>query len=108
MTLHELNACLDRLEVKLSLRLVVDAPAGTLTSEVRDALATHKPTLLARLGREAQWEKLSKERWGPAIGDPTPGTVVTDRPSGRPVVLVDDPKERSAIQGEQPLERTDS
>jgi TubC N-terminal docking domain len=76
MTLHELNACLERLEVKLSLRLVVDAPAGAITPEVKAALADHKPALLARLGREAHWEKLSKERWGPALNDATPGIVI--------------------------------
>jgi TubC N-terminal docking domain len=59
MTLPELNACLERLGVKLSLRLVVDAPAGALTPEVKAALATHKPALLALLA-------------GPAPAPPTP------------------------------------
>jgi hypothetical protein len=48
---------LDLLGVKLSLRLVVDAPArlvvdapaGVLTPEVKAALLAHKPALLARL-----------------------------------------------------------
>ena len=49
MTLPELQSCLDHLGVTLSLRLVVDAPAGVLTPEVRSALADHKPALLGLL-----------------------------------------------------------
>ena len=49
MTLPELRACLDRLGVRLSVRLVVDAPVGVLTPEVKAALADHKPALLALL-----------------------------------------------------------
>jgi hypothetical protein len=49
MTLPELQSCLDSLGAKLSLRLVVDAPAGVITAELRDALATHKGDLLRRL-----------------------------------------------------------
>jgi hypothetical protein len=51
---------LDRLGVKLSLRLVVDAPAGVLTPEIKAALAAHKPALLEMLA------------------------VVDDRPAGPP------------------------
>lgn len=76
MTLPELTEALDALGVRLSVRLVVDAPRGVLTPEIRDALAVHKPLLLLRLSREAQWETLCHERWGPAIGDPTPGIIV--------------------------------
>ena len=49
MTLPELQSCLNSLGIKLSLRLVVDAPAGVMTTELRGALATHKPRLLALL-----------------------------------------------------------
>ena len=52
MTLPDLQAGLDRLGVVLSARgdrLVIDAPAGALTPEIKAALATHKPALLARL-----------------------------------------------------------
>jgi hypothetical protein len=42
-------------------------------------------------------EELTSQRWGPALGDPAPGIVI-DRPSGQPVVIVDDPEERTAIQ----------
>jgi hypothetical protein len=69
MTLHELVQALAVRDVKLSLRLVVDAPRGAITNELQDALAAHKPHLLARLGRHAQWEALSAERWGPALHD---------------------------------------
>jgi hypothetical protein len=40
---------LEQLGVELSLRLVVDAPGGTLTPEIKAALGTHKNTLLALL-----------------------------------------------------------
>jgi hypothetical protein len=81
MTLPELQSCLDHLGVNLSVRLVVDAPAGAMTPEVKEALATHKPTLLAllALGLPAvhpDWDRLSRERWGPAVGDPDPGIIV--------------------------------
>ncbi len=49
MTLPELQSCLDRLGVSLSLRLVVDAPVGVMTPEVKSALLAHKPALLALL-----------------------------------------------------------
>jgi hypothetical protein len=74
---------LDRLGVRLSLRLVVDAPAGVMTHEVIDALATHKPALLVLLARVddrtepgpppadrrwraavARWPVDWRERWG--------------------------------------------
>jgi hypothetical protein len=42
---------LGRLGVRLSLRLVVDAPAGVMTPEVIDALKAHKPRLLASLAQ---------------------------------------------------------
>jgi hypothetical protein len=104
MTFPELQSCLDRLGVKLSIRLVVDAPAGAMTPEVKDALATHKPTLLALLAIGSplvhpDWERLSRERWGPAIGDPTPGIIIDGPDRGR-IVIVDDPEERAAVQGE--------
>ena len=66
MTLPELMDALGARGVKLSLRLVVDAPSGVMTDDLKAALAAHKPSLLAALGREAQWDALSQERWGPA------------------------------------------
>jgi hypothetical protein len=90
VTLPELQSCLERLGVKLSLRLVVDAPAGAMTPEVKEALATHKPSLLVLLTSGSptvrpDWERLSKERWGPAIGDPTPGIII-DGPAEGPML----------------------
>ena len=58
--------------VKLSLRMVVDAPREVMTDPIKAALTAHKPHLLARLGRDAQWEQLAAQRWGPALNDPTP------------------------------------
>ena len=66
MTLPELMDALEARGVKLSLRLVVDAPRGVVTDQIKTALAAHKPALLARLGRDAQWEALAAQRWGPA------------------------------------------
>jgi hypothetical protein len=58
---------LEARSVKLSLRMVVDAPTGVLDDETLAALAEHKPMILARLGREALWAELSTWRWGPAL-----------------------------------------
>jgi hypothetical protein len=46
--------------------------------------------------RPPDWDRLSKIRWGDARYYHIPGIVIV-RPSGRPVVLVDDPEERAAI-----------
>ena len=76
MTLPALQSWMDCLGVRLSLRLVVDAPAGVMTEEVMAALAAHKPRLLAMLGGEspapwpprpaelARWPIAWRERWG--------------------------------------------
>ncbi len=66
MTLAELVEALEARDIKLSLRLVVDAPRGEMTDQIKTALAAHKPALLARLGRDAEWEHLAAQRWGPA------------------------------------------
>jgi hypothetical protein len=49
MTLPDLIAALDARGVRLSTRLRVDAPAGVLTPELREALSAHKSALLAQL-----------------------------------------------------------
>src|SRR5262245_42412601 len=71
MTLPELQACLVRLGIKLSLRLRVDAPAGVLTEELKAALAAHKPALLSLLAGV-------DDRPGPA----GPPAVQPTRPAG--------------------------
>jgi hypothetical protein len=99
MTLHDLMQALDARGVKLSLRLVVDAPRGAVTDELRTALATHKPHLLARLGRDAQWEVLAAQRWGPALQEPprtAGGTTLGSCPDQYTK------EERIAIQTEHP------
>jgi hypothetical protein len=120
MTLPELDALLSSAGIRLSLRLVVDAPRGVLTEEIKAALAAHKARLVSRLaaadahgaGRPPLyiWEELSAWRWGGST-DPTPGIVI-DRPDpvGRAERLARifseagrDPytaAERLAIQGE--------
>lgn len=74
MTLDTLFTQLDAAGAKLSLRVVVDAPAGSVSDEAKAALAEHKPLVLMRLAREAQWASLSRERWGPP--DDAPAIVV--------------------------------
>ena len=59
MTLHELMHELSNRDIRLSVRLVADAPKGGITDGLREALAAHKPHLLARLGRDLQWEALN-------------------------------------------------
>jgi hypothetical protein len=75
MTLAELMHALDDLGVRLSARLVVDAPVGALTPEMRDALSDHRALLLQRVVREMVWSELCTIRWGPAVGDPEPGII---------------------------------
>ncbi len=72
MTLHDLIAILDERGVKLGARLVVDAPENAITDDVREALAEHRGSLLARLGKAAEWETLAGQRWGgPTTWTPT-------------------------------------
>ena len=82
MTLPELVETLKVRGVKLSLRLVVDAPRGVMTDEIKAALVAHRGALLARLGRDAQWEQLAAQRWGPALSDPTHVTVLDPGSAG--------------------------
>jgi hypothetical protein len=49
MTLPDLMDALDSLGANLSVRLVVDAPAEAITPEIRQALADHKPEIIARV-----------------------------------------------------------
>jgi hypothetical protein len=79
---------LDRLGVRLSLRLVVDAPAGVMTHEVIDALATHKPALLALLaGADHRTDPAGPPANEPRrpVGSDGPGPPPSDR-SWRAVV----------------------
>ena len=69
MTLPDLQTSLERLGVKLSLRLVVDAPAGAMTPEVKEALATHKSTLLALLVGAYTSPDPSTPGWPPRPGE---------------------------------------
>lgn len=67
MNLTELVRALDEAGVRLSLRLVVDAPAGALDGRLRGGIAEHRARLIERLGREASWTELERGRWGPAL-----------------------------------------
>lgn len=84
MTLADLVTAVEASGIRLSLRLVVDAPAGIVGPEIRDALRQHKPHLLVRLASEAQWQASRATRWGPAVGDPEEGVNVrAPDPTGR-------------------------
>jgi hypothetical protein len=49
MSLSALLALLDERDVRLSLRLVVSAPVGAITPDIREGLIRHKTVLLERL-----------------------------------------------------------
>jgi hypothetical protein len=82
MTLSDLTSALDAAGVKLGLRLVVDAPEGALTDDLRLALKDHRDLLLAHLAgpppelapppslhwREtvARWPVPLRQRWADA------------------------------------------
>jgi hypothetical protein len=110
MNLSELQSSLIKLEIMLTAsedRLVVDAPAGVLTAEIRDALMSHKPALMCQLaGMDDQAERdrpppdplpnapgaglLDDDVRSLLIGDTAPpwyvardGTVSRDRPQPR-------------------------
>src|SRR5262245_15440861 len=53
MTLPALQSYLDHFGIRVSLKLVVDAPAGVLTREIKAELVRHKPALLAVLVGQA-------------------------------------------------------
>jgi hypothetical protein len=71
-----LPALLDRLAsvgVTLAPAVDISGPDEALTPGLLEAIRQHKPFLLSRLAREALWDELSSWRWGPAVGDSTPG-----------------------------------
>lgn len=67
MTYPELLDAITDRGIKLELRLGVGSPRGAITPEIRAALTECKPHLLAKLGRDALWDVLSKQRWGPTL-----------------------------------------
>jgi hypothetical protein len=72
----DLPALLDRLAsagVTLAPAVDISGPDEALTPDLLEAIRRHKPFLLHRLARGASWEELRSWRWGPAVGDPTPG-----------------------------------
>jgi YD repeat-containing protein len=73
VTLTDLQACLERLGVKLSARgnkLHFQAPKGVLTPAIKAALIDHKPALLASLGK-AGAPVTAAAMAGPAPAPPT-------------------------------------
>jgi hypothetical protein len=100
MTLPELQARLDRLGVQLTLRLVVDAPAGVLTAEIKTSLAAHKPRLLAMLaGADDQVKPqpqpaVAKTLTVPATPTPPPGRGPRDVRKGDKWLPWHGPEER--------------
>src|SRR5262249_50730441 len=75
----DLITALDASGIRLAARLVVDAPAGAMTPELREALAEHKALLLQRVVRGMVWAELSTWRWGGA--DAAPGIDHPGRPT---------------------------
>jgi hypothetical protein len=61
MTTSDLTALLAERGIRLSLRLVVDAPRGALTEEIRAALVEHKPALIHHVAFDlAAWIEHSR------------------------------------------------
>jgi hypothetical protein len=61
MTLEALLACVERLDIVLTVegdRLLVDAPPGALTNALQTELAIHKPALLALLAPVTEYVML--------------------------------------------------
>src|ERR1044072_8026227 len=80
MTAHELIAQLQEKGVELKStgdRLVIDAPKGTITPEVRNALAEHKAELLVILSRPPA-------PGTPAVAGPPPAPHLLETPVERP------------------------
>jgi hypothetical protein len=94
-----LAACAD-LGVILDVRLVVEAPPGVITPDIRAALAARKWALTARIAREAiRWDR-SARRCDPGLEDETRGLGVRPDeplagPTARPIAAaprsLDDP-----------------
>jgi hypothetical protein len=85
MTLSDLQSRLTSLEIVLTARgdrLVVDAPAGVLTAEVKASLATHKEALLRSLAEVKSQTRLAS-RPGPMDAD---AVAAIDR-AFRPVAI---------------------
>jgi hypothetical protein len=86
VTLTDLITTLDALDVRLSARLVVDAPAGALSPELRDALAGYKPLLLEQVVREMARPEPPTRREGPearapdSLDSPSSSDRAKDRP----------------------------
>jgi hypothetical protein len=80
MTPTDLCCLLAERDIKLSIRLVVDAPAGAVTEELRAALVEQKPALVHHLAREALWAHLSTWRWGEPTDEKEPPNVLADEP----------------------------
>lgn len=72
MSLPELAGILAERGIKLSLRLVIDAPSGAITTDVGDALEEHKTRIMAALANERRWSDLKVQRWA------EPGTAEDD------------------------------
>lgn len=69
MTFTELLAEVAARDVRLAIGLDVDLPVDVPDALV-EALREHRPTLLMRLAREAQWAGLKGSRW-PSEAEPT-------------------------------------
>ncbi len=106
MTPADLVHRLSEQDIKLSLRLVVDAPKGANLEEIQATLKAHKSALVHHLAREALWAELAQQRWGPALEDGEPGQIVDNpdpaqanyQPSANP----DDPEWLARKEADEP------
>ncbi len=91
LDLPGLLATLETLGIRLSLRLVIDAPRGVLTNDLKAALAAHKPLLVARLAaadiqaprpEALPWDILAALRWGTTPAPASSSQASAIRPRG--------------------------
>ena len=64
MTLPELDGCTGSRGSQAVAPSRGGCARGVMTDQIKTALAAHKPALLARLGRDAQWEHLAAQALG--------------------------------------------
>src|SRR5215216_6042494 len=88
MTTEALMQTCAELGIKLSLRedddsrLLVDAPKGALTASLRDALAAHKPDLIAAIKKSTARASQAHE-----TATPIPARISPNSPEATPLIL---------------------
>ena len=75
MTAKELLAELSRREVRLEPRLRVDAPPGSLSPELREALGQHRDDLIELLIAERSRNQQSRPKEVPPVSEKHAGII---------------------------------